>query len=70
MKIKGAEVSQMANCGWVDEVHLPAAAYKMKTFVNFVSEICDSSSVMITSLILNLFNSSVSCYTAMNETET
>jgi len=35
----------MINCERLEEVHLTAAAYKMETFVTFVSEICDGSSV-------------------------
>jgi hypothetical protein len=60
----------MTNSEWLEEVHLTAVAYKTETFVTFVSEICESSSVTITSLILNLFNGIISCYTAVNATET
>ena len=67
---KRAEFSQMTNCEWLEEVHLTAAAYKMEKFVTFVSEICESSSATITSLTLKLFNGIISCYTAVNVTET
>jgi len=60
----------MTNCEWLEEVQLTAAAYKMETFITFVSDSCESSSVTITSLILNLFNGIISCYTAVNVTET
>jgi hypothetical protein len=50
----------MTNCEWPEEVLLPVAAYKMETFVTFVSKICDSSSETITSLTVNLFNRIVS----------
>jgi hypothetical protein len=60
----------MTNRERLEEVHLTAAAYKMENFLTFVFEICESSSVTTTSLILKLFNGFTSCYTAVNATET
>jgi hypothetical protein len=59
----------MTNREWLEEVHFTAAAYKMETFINLF-EICENSSVTITSLIVNLFNGITSCYSAVNVTET